>query len=94
MDYFLILINAAINEQVLAEHTRCMIFPGFCKISWRLKDSPLVLLGIKYGKVLEQTEMQSLLENLFACENPMYSPNGKPVIMEMSKLELDAFFKK
>jgi DNA mismatch repair protein MutL len=50
--------------------------------------------GIKYGKVLEEQEIALMLEHLFACHNPMYSPNGKPVIMEMSKLELDAFFKK
>lgn len=50
--------------------------------------------GIKYGKQLDDQEMMLMLEHLFNCENPMYSPNGKPVIMEMSKLELDAFFKK
>lgn len=50
--------------------------------------------GIKYGKTLDEQEIALMLEHLFNCENPMYSPNGKPVIMEMSKLELDAFFKK
>ena len=50
--------------------------------------------GIKYGKQLDDQEITLMLEHLFLCENPMYSPNGKPVIMEMSKLELDAFFKK
>jgi DNA mismatch repair protein MutL len=50
--------------------------------------------GIKYGKQLDGQEITLMLEHLFLCENPMYSPNGKPVIMEMSKLELDAFFKK
>ncbi len=50
--------------------------------------------GIKYGKALDEQETMLMLQHLFLCENPMYSPNGKPVIMEMSKLELDAFFKK
>ncbi len=50
--------------------------------------------GIKYGKTLDDQEIALMLEHLFNCENPMYSPNGKPVIMEMSRLELDAFFKK
>lgn len=49
---------------------------------------------IKYGKSLTEEEMLLMLEHLFLCENPMYSPNGKPVIMEMSKLDLDVFFKK
>ncbi len=50
--------------------------------------------GIKYGKVLQDEEINLMLQHLFLCENPMYSPSGKPVIMEMGKAELDAFFKK
>ncbi len=50
--------------------------------------------GIKYGKTLDEQEIALMLEHLFNCENPMYNPNGKPVMMEMSKLELDAFFKR
>lgn len=50
--------------------------------------------GIKYGKTLSDEEMLLILEHLFNCENPMYTPNGKPVIMEMNKLDLEAFFKK
>ncbi len=50
--------------------------------------------SIKYGKQLEAEEMTMILENLFNCENPLYSPNGKPVIMEMNKLDLEAFFRK
>lgn len=49
---------------------------------------------IKYGKVLEKEEMDLIVEHLFLCENPMYSPGGKPTIMEMGKADLDAFFKK
>lgn len=49
---------------------------------------------IKYGKSLEDEEIALLIEHLFNCENPMYSPSGKPIIMEMSKYDLDAFFKK
>lgn len=50
--------------------------------------------GIKYGKPLEEEEIALMLEHLYLCENPMYSPNGKPIIMEMSKLDIEAFFKK
>jgi len=50
--------------------------------------------GIKYGKVLLDEEINLMLEHLFSCQNPMYSPSGKPVIMEMSKPDLEAFFKK
>ncbi len=50
--------------------------------------------GIKYGKSLEEQEIILILEHLFLCENPMYSPSGKPIIMEMSKSDIDTFFKK
>lgn len=50
--------------------------------------------SIKYGKSLEEEEMKLLLEHLFACENPMYSPGGKPILMEVEKNEIDTFFKK
>lgn len=49
---------------------------------------------IKYGKSLEKEEIDLIVEHLFLCENPMYSPNGKPTMMEMGKAELEAFFKK
>lgn len=67
--------------------TKIDIFDNMCK-------SMAKNAGIKYGKPLNEQEIILMLENLFSCENPMYSPNGKVVIMEMSKLELDAFFKK
>jgi DNA mismatch repair protein MutL len=50
--------------------------------------------SIKYGKTLTQEELTTMCEHLFLCENPMYSPSGKPILMEMSKTELDTFFKK
>ena len=49
---------------------------------------------IKYGKPLEKEEIDLIVEHLFLCENPMYSPNGKPTMMEMGKAELETFFKK
>jgi len=67
--------------------TKIDIFDNMCK-------SMAKNAGIKYGKPLNEQEIILMLENLFLCENPMYSPNGKVVIMEMSKLELDTFFKK
>lgn len=44
---------------------------------------------IKSGQKLVKEEMQSLLEGLFACVTPNYSPDGKPTffIFEVSKIE-------
>ncbi len=49
---------------------------------------------IKYGKDLDESEMQLIISHLIQCEDPLYSPNGKPTMMEVSRDELDKFFKK
>jgi DNA mismatch repair protein MutL len=45
--------------------------------------------GIKSGQKLVKEEMQSLIEGLFACKTPNYSPDGRPTffIFENSKIE-------
>lgn len=49
-------------------------------------------LCIKPFKVLSQPEMESLMNELFACENPYYSPNGKPTIITMPLEEINKKF--
>lgn len=49
---------------------------------------------IKYGKVLDETEMQTLISHLLNCNDPLYSPHGKPVMMEVEKDEIEKFFKR
>ncbi len=49
--------------------------------------------AIPYGKVLEQEEMRNLVDHLFACINPNYSPSGKPVMSIISSEELDKILK-
>lgn len=45
--------------------------------------------SIKAGQKLEREEMQELLNSLFLCKTPNYSPEGKPTfyIFELGKLE-------
>lgn len=45
--------------------------------------------SIKNGQKLEREEMQELLNSLFLCKTPNYSPEGKPTfyIFELGKLE-------
>ncbi|MBL7835505.1 MAG: DNA mismatch repair endonuclease MutL [Cyclobacteriaceae bacterium] len=45
--------------------------------------------SIKTGQRLEREEMQELLNSLFLCKTPNYSPEGKPTfyIFELGKLE-------
>jgi DNA mismatch repair protein MutL len=49
---------------------------------------------IKYGKALELEEMKLLLNHLFACENPLYTANGKVIMMELELGEIEKFFKR
>jgi DNA mismatch repair protein MutL len=48
--------------------------------------------SVKAGTVLTQKEMQSLIEELFACALPNITPNGKPTYTEFNKNELDKIF--
>ena len=50
--------------------------------------------AIKYGKVLSAEEMGDLVDKLFACKMPYYSPNGKPVIIKLSLEDLEKKFQK
>jgi len=50
--------------------------------------------AIKYGKPLENTEMRLLLNHLMQCENPLYTANGKVVMMDIDYNDIEKFFKK
>ncbi len=45
--------------------------------------------GIKRGKKLTTEEMKSIIDQLFACKNPNYSPNGRLIyyILALDKIE-------
>ena len=49
---------------------------------------------MNYGKSLSDAEMQEIVDRLFACENPNYSPGGNPVISILSLEEIDKKFGK
>ena len=49
--------------------------------------------AFSYGEVLSPIAMQDLVDNLFACESPGYSPSGKPVISIIGIEELERKFK-
>lgn len=49
--------------------------------------------AVKNGEELNEVQMHNLVDQLFACEHPFYSPNGKPVIISMELEELVRKFK-
>lgn len=51
-------------------------------------------LAIKPGKNLSEQEIDNLIDELFACETPFSSPNGKPVLINLTLEELAQKFLK
>ncbi len=50
--------------------------------------------SVKPGTALSETEMRSLMESLFLCDQPNMTPNGKPVFVEFKKEYLEKVFGK
>ena len=48
--------------------------------------------SVKPGTALSQKEMETLIEDLFNCETPNCTPNGKPSYLEFKKDELEKMF--
>ncbi len=48
--------------------------------------------AIKAGSSLQKEEIINMVDQLFACENPYYSPLGKPVFFKINEEELDKKF--
>jgi DNA mismatch repair protein MutL len=50
--------------------------------------------AIKAGTLLTDKEMKNLIADLFDCDVPNATPNGKPTYMSFSKEEMDRMFGK
>jgi DNA mismatch repair protein MutL len=49
--------------------------------------------AIEYGRPLSEEEMKELVDQLFACSNPNYTPSGKLIVKILDLAEIDIFFK-
>ncbi len=58
-----------------------------------LAKSLAKISAVDYGKILRIDEMSELIDNLFACDYPNYSPTGKIVIHILQQNELEKWFK-
>jgi|WetSurSiteA1Bulk_404760.scaffolds.fasta_scaffold01926_3 DNA mismatch repair protein MutL len=59
----------------------------------RIARSMAIAGAINYGETLSQPVIQELIDNLFACESPGYSPSGKPVVVILGVEEIEKKFK-
>ncbi|MEL5895626.1 DNA mismatch repair endonuclease MutL [Bacteroides sp. GD17] len=49
--------------------------------------------AIVYGQVLSNEEMSNLVDNLFACPSPNYTPDGRTVLATIKEEEIEKLFK-
>lgn len=49
--------------------------------------------AVNYGETLTPAMMQELVDQLFACESPGYSPSGKLIISILAIEEMERKFK-
>jgi DNA mismatch repair protein MutL len=84
------------NEKVVLEKMleQYKHFSSDMKFSKREKllRSMALQQSVKAGTSLSNKEMTNLLQDLFACEVPNSTPNGKPTFMGFKKDELDKMF--
>jgi len=59
----------------------------------KLATSLAVASAVEYGYQLSTEEAGTLIDNLFACETPNYSPSGKPIIEIIKLDEIEKRFK-
>jgi DNA mismatch repair protein MutL len=50
--------------------------------------------AIKANRHLGRAEMEALLQQLHACENPFTCPHGRPILVHFSTYELEKMFKR
>lgn len=64
------------------------------KLSVREKvaESLAKVASIDYGKYLTISEMKDIIDSLFACSNPNYTPDGKMIVNIISIAEIESRF--
>lgn len=63
------------------------------KVRENLAKSLAKASAVNYGKSLSNEEMSSIIDQLFACNTPNFTPEGKTIISVLETQELDNRFK-
>ena len=62
-----------------------LLTPPSSKIAYRLAQS----VAIPYGQVLSNDEMESVINELFACTNVNYTPDGKAILCILPQADIE-----
>lgn len=63
------------------------------KVRENLARSLAKASAVNYGKSLSNEEMRAIIDQLFACSTPNYTPDGKAIISVLENSELEKRFK-
>lgn len=83
-DVFLEILDSLLEEKI--EATPDMILHKVATMSCKA--------AVKGNSVISLTEAEVLIEELLTLENPYHCPHGRPVIVSMSKYEIEKKFKR
>ena len=86
-------IDAAELFKTFAEEYRNSGADAVLGMKEKIAASMASASAVSYGKILSQRERENLFDSLFACKEPNYSANGKPVITIVTIEEIDNRFK-
>jgi DNA mismatch repair protein MutL len=60
----------------------------------KLAASLAVASAVEYGRALDSSEMQEIVDSLFACRDHKYSPSGKVIVNIFGIEEIEKMFKR
>nr|MBP6641220.1 hypothetical protein [Bacteroidia bacterium] len=79
-------------EEIIAEVREAGGLDLKDKVHDRLAKSIAIKSAMNAGQTLESVEMRTLVDQLFACDQPGHSPNGKPTYYKIGIKDLEQFF--
>ena len=87
------LVNAAKDVEALpTDSQNTSPTPHPSPLTTRLSLTLARSAAIPYGQVLSNDEMENLVNELFACENVNYTPDGKPILTILPQQDIDSRF--
>ncbi|MBK7027938.1 MAG: DNA mismatch repair endonuclease MutL [Bacteroidales bacterium] len=74
--------------EILEDYKKNKVEPGS---AGRVKFAGILAktIAVKSGKVLQTEEMQSLIDQLFACKVPDMAPDGKQILRILNQIEIE-----
>lgn len=82
-------VDAQVNrEDIIGMFTEIGELGNFVKKKNEIAKVVACRTAMKAGQKLSLIEMQSLIDRLFACENPYTCPHGRPIVLKFSLDEL------